>query len=86
MACVDFNKLWAVNWHSTFITTQSIIHDQVFVLKNVFAKIAIFSKEMSESKIFVKLTQATHTYKHISRNIGVTITASRKLAHDKVVF
>ncbi len=41
---------------------------------------------MSESKIFFRLTQATNTYKHISRNIGTTMTASRKLAHAKVVF
>ncbi len=39
---------------------------------------------MSESKIFIRLTQAISTYKHISRNIGATMTASRKLAHDKV--
>ncbi len=53
-------------------------------LKKVFVKIAIFSLKMSESKIFFRLTQATNTYKHISRNIGSTMTASRKLAHDKV--
>ncbi len=39
---------------------------------------------MSESKIFFRLTKTTNTYKHISRNIGATMTASRKLAHDKV--
>ncbi len=39
---------------------------------------------MSKSKIFFRLTQATNTYKHISRNIGATMTACRKLAHDKV--
>ncbi len=47
------------------------------VRKIFFAKHAIFSKKMSESKIFFKLTQATNTYKHISRNIGATMTASR---------
>ncbi len=40
---------------------------------------------MSESKIYFRLTQATNTYKHISRNIGATMTASRKLAHGKVI-
>ncbi len=50
----------------------------------MFAKIAIFSIKISESKIFFRLTQATNTYKHISRNIGATMTASRKLAHDTV--
>ncbi len=55
---------------------------KILYLKNVFAKIAIFSKKMSQSKIFFRLTQPTNTYKHISRNIGATITASRKLAHD----
>ncbi len=73
--------------HSTLITTPSIIHVQDFVFKKtVFAKIAIFSKQMSESKIFFRLTQATNTYKHISRNIGNTMTASRKLAHDNFFF
>ncbi len=72
--------------HSTFAITPSIIHDQDFVLKKVFAKIAIFSIKMSESKIFLRLTQAINTYKHISRNIRATMTASRKLAHDKVFF
>ncbi len=71
--------------HSTFITSPSIIHDQDFVFKKMFAKIAIFSIKMSESKIFFKLTQATNTYKHTSRNIGDTMTASRKLAHGKVI-
>ncbi len=72
--------------YSTFIQTPSIIHDQDFVFKKtVFLKIAIFSIKMSESKIFFRLIQATNTYKHISRNIGrATMTASRKLAHDKV--
>ncbi len=36
---------------------------------------------MSQSKIYFSLT--TNTYKHISRNIGATMTASRKLGHDK---
>ncbi len=42
----------------------------------------LFSIKMSESKIYFRLTQATTTYKQISRNIGATIRASRKLAHD----
>ncbi len=54
-------------------------------LKKVFAKIAIFPIKMSES-FFFRLTQATNTYKHISRNIGATMTASRKLDNDKVFF
>ncbi len=66
--------------HSTIITTPSIIHDQHF------AKIAIFSIKMSESKISFRLIQATNSYKHISRNIAATMTASRKLAHDKLLF
>ncbi len=70
--------------HSTFIATPNIIHDQDFVFKKGFAKIAIFSIKMSETKIFLRLIQATNTYKHISRNIGATMTASTKLAHDKV--
>ncbi len=32
---------------------------------------------MSESKLLFRLTQATNTYMHISRNIGATMTASR---------
>ncbi len=35
----------------------------------------IFQQVMSTT-----LTQATNTYRHISRNIGATMTASRKLA------
>ncbi len=34
--------------------------------------------------MFFRLTQATNTYKHITRNIGATMTASRKFTHDKV--
>ncbi len=59
---------------------------KVLCLKKAFTKIAIFSIKMSESKIFLRLTQATNTYKHIFRNIGATIKASRKLDHDKVFF
>ncbi len=59
---------------------------KILYLKNVFAKTAIFSIKMSESKIFLRLTQAINTYKHISRNMGATMTASRKLVHDKVYF
>ncbi len=40
---------------------------------------------MPKSKICFRLNQATNTYKHISRHIGATMTASRKLAHDKVI-
>ncbi len=57
---------------------------KILYFKKVFAKIVIFSIQMSESKIFFRLTQATNTYKHISRNIGATMTASKKLAHGKV--
>ncbi len=56
---------------------------KILYLKKVFAKITIFSIKISESKIFFRLTQATNTYKHISRNMGATMTASRKLDHDK---
>ncbi len=70
--------------HSTFITTPIIIHNQDFVSKKkVFAKIAIFSIKISESKIVFRLTQGKNTCKHISRNIWATLTASRKLTHDK---
>ncbi len=58
---------------------------KILYLKKVFAKIAIFSINMSESKIFFRLTQATNTYKHISWNIGATMTASRKLVHGSFV-
>ncbi len=57
---------------------------KILYLKKLFAKIAIFSIKMSESKIFFRLSQATNTCKHISRSIGATMKASRKLAHDKV--
>ncbi len=54
--------------------------------KQFFAKNAIFSKIMSQSKDFVWLIQAQYISKHISRNGGTTIKASRKTAHDKVFF
>ncbi len=72
--------------HSTFITTLSIIHDQEFVFKKVFANNAIFSKIMSQSKDYFWLIQAPNIFKHISRNGWATIKASRKTAHDKVFF
>ncbi len=59
---------------------------KILYLKIVFAKIAMFSIKMSESKIFFRLTQAISTYKYISRNIGATMTASRKFAHESVLF
>ncbi len=39
---------------------------------------------MSQSKDFFLLIQAPYISKHISRNEGATIKASRKTAHDKV--
>ncbi len=39
--------------HSTFITTHSIIHDQVFVFKKCFCKNCYIFNKMSESKIFL---------------------------------
>ncbi len=39
---------------------------------------------MSELEILLWLTQAPNTSMQISRNIGATMTASIKLAHDKV--
>ncbi len=58
---------------------------KILYLKKVFAKIAIFSIKMSESKIFFRLTQATNTYRHISRNIQARMSSGWKLAHDKVL-
>ncbi len=56
-----------------------------FCIKNpFFAKNAIFSKIMSQSKDFFTLIKAPYISKHISRNGGATIKASRKTAHDKV--
>ncbi len=71
---------------STFITTPSLIHNQDFVFKKtVFANNAIFSKIMFQSKDLFWLIQAPNIFKHISRNGGATIKASRKTAHDKVI-
>ncbi len=39
---------------------------------------------MSQSKDFLGLIQAPNISKHISRNGGAIIKASRKTAHDKV--
>ncbi len=41
---------------------------------------------MSQLKDFFWLIQAPNISKHISRNGGATIKASRKTAHDKVFF
>ncbi len=58
-----------------------------FCFKNpFFAKNAIFSKIMSQSKDLFQVIQAPYISKHISRNGGATIKASRKTAHDKVFF
>ncbi len=68
---------------------ECLVHDKrkVFVLKTHFFKQnAIFSKIMSQSKDFLWLIQAPYISKHISRNGGATIKASRKTAHDKVFF
>ncbi len=51
-------------------------------LKKVFANNAIFSKIMSQSKDFFWLIPDPNISKHISRNGGATIKASRKTAHD----
>ncbi len=40
---------------------------------------------MSQSKDFFWLIQAPNISKHISRNRGATIKASRKTAHDKKI-
>ncbi len=39
---------------------------------------------MSQTKIYFWLIQARNMSKHISRNSGITIKASRNTAHDKV--
>ncbi len=55
--------------------------------KNLFfAKNAIFSKIMSQSKDFFWLIQAPYISKHISRNGGATTKASRKTAHDNFFY
>ncbi len=41
---------------------------------------------MSQAKDYFWLIQAPYISKHISRNGGATIKASRKTAHDKVFF
>ncbi len=41
---------------------------------------------MSQSKDLFWLRQAPYISKHISKNGGVTIKASRKTAHDKFFF
>ncbi len=41
---------------------------------------------MSQSKDFFWLIQAPYISMHISRNGEATIKASRKTAHDKVIF
>ncbi len=54
-----------------------------FCCKNpFFAKNAIFSKIMSQSKDLFWLIQAPYISKHISRNRGATMKVSQKTAHD----
>ncbi len=53
---------------------------KILYLKKVFANNDII---MSQSKDFWGLIQAPNISKHISRNGGATIKASRKTAHDK---
>ncbi len=64
--------------------TQHIHYNsQHFVFKKtVFANNAIFSKIMSQSRLFW-LIQAPNISKHMPRNGGATIKASRKTAHNK---
>ncbi len=57
-----------------------------FYIKNpYFAKNALFSKENSQTNIFL-LIQTPNMFKHISRNKVATIKASRKTAHDNVFY
>ncbi len=51
-----------------------------------FAKNAIFSKIMSQSKELFWLIQAPYISKHLSTNGGAPIKASRKTTQDKVFF
>ncbi len=60
---------------------ECLVHDKGKFAKNA---IHVFSKIMSQSKDFFWLIQARYISKHISRNGGATIKASRKTAHDKV--
>ncbi len=63
----------------------NVYDKEKFCFKNpFFAKNAIVSKIMSQSKDIFWLIQAPYISKHISRNGGATIKASRKTAHDKV--
>ncbi len=59
---------------------ECLVHDkEKFCFKNLFfAKNAIFSKIMSQSKDCLWLIQAPYISKHISRNGGATRKASRK--------
>ncbi len=57
---------------------------QFCVENQFFTKNALFSKSNVPNKIFFGLIQATNMSKHISRNRGATIKASRKKAYDKV--
>ncbi len=55
---------------------------KILYLKKVFANNAIFSKIMSQSKNIFWVIQAPNISKHICRNGGTTIKASRKTAHN----
>ncbi len=66
-------------WWCKFSPWQSFC-----VKKTIFCKTAVSSLKMSEWEIFLWLTQAPITPMQISRNIGATVTASRKWAYDNV--
>ncbi len=60
---------------------------KTFCVKNpFFAKNAVFSKTNVSNKTLFWLIQAPNMSKHISRNKGATIRASRKTAHDKYFY
>ncbi len=63
---------------------ECMTKNRVCVKNLFFAKNALFSIIMSQSKDFFWLIQAPNISKHISRNRGATIKAFQKAAHNKV--
>ncbi len=79
----------SVHWYQCLslwkiLDGECLVHDkEKFVLKTHFLqKVLYFLK----SNDFFGLIQSPNISKHISRNGGATIKASRKTAHDKVFF
>ncbi len=66
------------------VNISSMTKKRFCVKKIFFAKSLYFLKKKMSQQILLGLIQALNMSKHISRNRGATIKASRKIVHGKV--